>query len=108
MSDPRSQTSVTVNLTTAPAPAHARPDSDTPFRIALLGDFTGRAYRSTPPGATLAGRRPVQVDRDNFDEVLTRMGVELALPLLDKDSPPLTVQFTELDDFHPDHLFQRL
>ncbi|MGH9433936.1 MAG: type VI secretion system contractile sheath small subunit, partial [Terriglobia bacterium] len=50
------------------------PSSETPFRIALLGDFSGRANRGlSEAGAALARRRVVPVDRDNFDEVLARV-----------------------------------
>src|SRR5512133_2561978 len=72
------------------------PDSDTTFRIAILGDFSGRASRGLFD-PTLKGRRFVEVDRDNFDEVMERAGAQLE-----------TIRFTELDDFHPDRLYQKL
>ena len=71
-------------------------DSDTPFRIAVLGDFTGRASRGVCD-PTLNGRRFIAVDRDNFDAVLERLA-----PSLDG------VRFTDIDDFHPDRLYERL
>src|SRR5258708_2608938 len=69
-----------------------RPDSDTPFRILVLGDF----------GATAASARPVFIDRDNFDQVMGRLNVGLELPGAG------ALRFKELDDFHPDHLFESL
>jgi type VI secretion system protein ImpC len=43
-------------------------ESDAPFRIAILGDFSGRANRGIfESGAALAERRPHPVDRDNLD-----------------------------------------
>ncbi len=72
------------------------PDSDTPFRIALLGDFTGRASRGLCD-PTLSGRRFIAVDRDNFDAVLERMAPSLE-----------GIQFVDIDDFHPDRLYERL
>ena len=79
-------------------PAH--PDEDSPFHIAVLGDFSGRAGRGR-----IDDRRAHLVDRDNFDEVLSRLRPELHLPI--GGSEPLTLVFSELDDFHPDRLFQR-
>ncbi len=79
-------------------------DPDTPFRIAILGDFSGRANRGQCE--PLAGRKPILVDRDNFDVVLTRIGP--ALELAATGGSRLRLHFTDLDDFHPDQLFERL
>ncbi len=73
-----------------------RPEPDTPFRILVAGNFSGGASRI---------RKPVQIDRDNFDEVLALFAPELPLELAGTRLP---VRFRELDDFHPDRLFARL
>src|SRR5258708_5785172 len=70
----------------------SRPDSDTPFRILVLGDF----------GASAASAKPVVVDRDNFESVMARLDVGLELPGAGR------LRFKELDDFHPDRLFESL
>jgi len=80
------------------------PDSETPFRIAVLGDFSGRENRAVLD-ASLQGRKPVLVDRDNFEDVMGRLAPELHLPL---GGAGIAVRFRELDDFHPDHLYERL
>lgn len=72
------------------------PDSDTPFRILLMGDFSGRASRGICD-PSLKGRRPILVDRDNFEQVMEKLRVELPC-----------VRFAELDDFHPDRLWREL
>ncbi len=82
-----------------------RPERDTPFQVLILGDFSGRANRGLNSGSL--NRSPILVDRDNFDEVLARLGVEIHLPM-GKKAPPLKLRFRELDDFHPDQLFDRL
>lgn len=84
-----------------------RPDSETPFRIAVLGDFSGRENRAALD-ARLQGRKPVLVDRDNFDNVMARLAPELHLPLGGPGGPRIPVRFRELDDFHPDHLYAHL
>jgi type VI secretion system protein ImpC len=79
---------------------------ETPFRIAVLADFSGRANRGIlETGRALAARRPVRIDRDNVDEVIARLAPELLLPLGDGRA---AVRFSELDDFHPDRLYERL
>lgn len=83
-----------------------RPDPATPFRIALLGDYSGRAARGLgETGAALAARRALPIDRDDYDEVMKKLGVRLRLTLA---GDPVDLSFTELDDFHPDRLFERV
>ena len=50
-----------------------------PFQILLLGDFNGRATRGAAAAGVDPGGRPIRIDRDNFDEVMSRPGVELRL-----------------------------
>ena len=83
-------------------------DPKTPFRIAVLGDFSGRASRGVcETGPALASRRSVVIDRDNFDEVLAKFNVQLRLPVAGDHGPRLDLNFHELDDFHPDRIFER-
>ena len=86
--------------------AHGVPEPDTPFRIALLGDFSGRANRGVIDPA-LANRKPIMVDRDNINDVIRKVGVEIRLSIF-KDEPPVALRFLEMDDFHPDLLFEGL
>ncbi len=86
----------------------AKPSPEMPFRVALLGDFSGRANRGLcEPEEGIAKRRPREVDRDNLDEVMAKLGVEVRIPL-GKDASSLALCFQELDDFHPDRLFERV
>ncbi len=77
------------------------------FRIAVLGDFTGRVGRGIcETGAALAKRKPIVVDRDNLEEVMARLDVELHLPA--GEGKRMSVRFRELDDFLPDRLIQQV
>src|SRR5262245_15054550 len=91
---------VTLNLG---EPAEERARSETPMRIAILGDFRGRAHG----GVSAADRRPVRVDRDDFDEVMAKHAIELELPLGGGESS-LRIPLRELDDFHPDRQVENL
>ena len=80
----------------------------TKFRLALLGDFSGRANAgSLDIGAALAARKPIRVDVDNLDDVLARMKLSLALPLAE-DGGTIAVPIASMDDFHPDQLTENL
>ncbi|HVX66550.1 MAG TPA: type VI secretion system contractile sheath large subunit [Bryobacteraceae bacterium] len=74
-----------------------------PFRVLILGDFTGRASRGVfePELA----RRPVFIDRDNFEQVLAKLHPALRLPVPGSESESLLLDFRSLDDFHPDALY---
>jgi type VI secretion system protein ImpC len=94
-----------VKLTTGEDGATAVPSSETPFCIALLGDFSGRENRDGAEPETIGKRRVLSVDRDNFDEVLAKFAPEIRLPLGESE---LRLRFSELEDFHPDRLFENL
>lgn len=84
-------------------------DPDMPFRILVLGDFSGRANKSLlEPDTAASERRLLQVDRDNLDEVMTKLGVKIRLSLFGEDEPPISLHFRGLDDFHPDRLFEKM
>jgi type VI secretion system protein ImpC len=86
----------------------AQPLDDTPFRIALLGDFSGRGSRGVrESGAALASRPAWRVDRDDLDQVMREIGPTLKLQL-EQGGPGLVIRFASLDDFHPDRLYERL
>src|SRR5215813_4877673 len=81
---------------------------DIPFHLLLIGDWSGRANRrESASGKELKTTRPLLVDRDNLDQLIAELGVQLGIALASGD-PPLTVNFNELEDFHPDRLFNRL
>lgn len=81
---------------------------DNPFRIALLGDFSGRANRGTvETGRALASRRPVRVDRDSLDDAMAQLAPKLSLAIAPGEAP-IELTFSCLDELHPDSLYQRV
>lgn len=72
--------------------------ADAPMRLLLLGDFSGRAAAERVP---LADRPTHRVDLDLLDPLMRRLRPTLALAAG-------TLEFTALDDFHPDALYRRL
>ncbi len=74
------------------------------FRLALLGDFSGRANAGLlETGADLAARKPIRIDVDNLDDVIAGMEINLSLPLTE-DGGAVAVSIGSMDDFHPDEL----
>lgn len=79
-----------------------------PFRIALIGDFSGRASRGIAESrAALATRRPMRVDRDSVDATIAQIAPRLSVPI-GPNAEASEIAFTSLDDFHPDRLYQRI
>jgi type VI secretion system protein ImpC len=72
----------------------------TPFRILVLGGFSGEAGQGGPLRA-----RPV--DRDNFDDLLARLAPTVTVPQVGEAAAPVTLRFASLDDFHPDAIYAR-
>jgi len=95
-----------VHVTASSDSPERTPSSDIPFRIAVLGDFSGQAGRESARSQP-AKLRPLLIDRDNFDEVLQKLNVEAHLQL-GTTSQRLVLRFQSLDDFHPDQILARV
>ncbi|MEC4750113.1 type VI secretion system contractile sheath large subunit [Methylomicrobium sp. Wu6] len=70
------------------------------MRILVLGDFSGRS----PYRQGLEGHSILRVDIDNFDAVMARIAPRLHLQL----DTEVDLTFRQMEDFHPDTLFQNL
>jgi type VI secretion system protein ImpC len=89
------------------APRKAK--DNTPFCMAVLSDFSGRSNRGMcETGPSIAARRRIPVDVDNMEDLPMKLGCELNIPLGSKDGPRVTLRFSNLDDFHPDQILNRL
>jgi len=83
-------------------------DVDTPFCMAVLGDFSGRFDQPMADDKPLVQRKLISVDRDNFDEVLASFQLNFDICLSENPETPIHIEVNELDDFHPDALYQKL
>ena len=78
------------------------------FRIALMGDFSGRAAKGEVEiGSDLAARRPIKLDVDTLDKVIAGFATTLVLPI-GKKGQGIEVELTSIDDLHPDELFEKV
>ena len=88
-----------------PAPEDLR---RTGFRMAIFGDFTGRAARGLiETGDALAARRAIPLDVDTVEEVIEGFATDLVLPV-GPDGAGIRVSLKELDALHPDELFDNV
>ncbi len=81
-----------------------------PFVVGVLGDLSGKPDEPLPP---LKERKFVEIDRDNFNNVLEGMKPRLAFKadnkLTDDDSQlAVELRFKSLDDFHPENVAKQI
>jgi type VI secretion system protein ImpB len=88
----------------------AQVTKELPFVVGVLGDFSGQP---TEPLKPLKDRKFIQIDRDNFNDVMARMTPGLNLKVknaLKDDGSELGVQlkFSNMDDFSPEKVAQQV
>jgi len=81
-----------------------------PFVLGVLGDFSGQPAQQLP---RLKDRKLIEIDRDNFDQVLSGMAPRLALRVDNKltdDGSKMNVEmkFDNMLDFEPDQVVQQV
>jgi len=85
-------------------------EKELPFVVGVLGDFSGNP---TEPLKPLKDRKFVQIDRDNFNDVMARMTPGLNLKVentLANDGSEMAVQlkFKGIDDFEPGNVVRQV
>ncbi|MFT7286487.1 MAG: type VI secretion system protein ImpC [Halieaceae bacterium] len=103
MSRPSISTGGILFKSKTPTAPRQRPPEDQPMHILFVGDFSGRGSRGESDPAGLATRRIAEIDRDNFDEVFSKLKVRLQLPFGDEP-----IAFDEIDELHPDILLEQV
>ena len=74
-----------------------------PLRVVVLGNFSGRSESLSADLVEIASKTACRIDKDNFDEVFEAFGV--CAPI---GHDLGAVEFSDIDDFHPDNLIERL
>jgi len=88
----------------------AQVEKELPFIVGVLGDFSGNP---TAPLKPLKDRKFVQIDRDNFDDIMARMtpGVNLKVANTlkgDNSEMALQLKFNSIDDFEPGRIVKQV
>jgi type VI secretion system protein ImpC len=95
--------STNVNLTSGSVGDATEMPPETPFRLLVCGNLSGNRAKAVP----FAQRKPMLIDRDNFDEILAAIAPSVILPN-QANGADLAIAFTALDDFEPDRLYRSL
>lgn len=92
-----------VNIVYKPATGNAQSEVELPLKILMLGDYTQRA-----DDRPVEDRKPINIDKDNFNQVLAEQKLELNLNVADKLSQEkgaevnVALKFKKLSDFEPE------
>lgn len=98
-----------VNITYKPATGDAHAEVELPLKLLILGDFTQRA-----DDRSVEERAPINVDKDNYNDVLKAQNLSLDLSVpnrLEPDSDgniPVNINFESLADFQPDSIVEKV
>lgn len=83
-----------------------------PFVVGVLGEFSGQPDPDKPL-PKIKDRKFVQVDMDNFDEVLDAMAPKMAYRVRNRLSPEggefaVNLEFRKMEDFRPESVVQQV
>ena len=83
-------------------------DVELPLKLLVVGDFTGKESEET-----VEDREPINVDKDNFNEVMGGMGLSLDMNVndtLDEENEqiPVSLKFRSMADLAPDSVAQQV
>jgi type VI secretion system protein ImpB len=68
-----------VNIVYRPSTGDAKEDVELPLKVLVMGDFTGG-----PDDRQLENREPINIDKDNFDEVLKAQDISANISVPNK------------------------
>jgi type VI secretion system protein ImpB len=98
-----------VNITYKPATGDAQAEVELPLKMLFIGDYTGRADERP-----LEDRKPVNVDKDNFQQVLAEhdLALTMTVPNTLTAEPgaemSVNLKFKKLGDFSPDAVAEQV
>ncbi len=93
-----------VNIVYRPATGDAKEEVELPLKMLIMGDYTGRQDERT-----IEEREPINIDKDNFDEVLKSQNVKVDINVPNKLSESeeeeemgVSLKFESMKDFSPE------
>jgi len=97
-----------VNIVYKPATG-VQEEKELPLKMVMLGDYTMR-----PDDTPLEERKPINIDKDNFNDVMKAMNLKVSFGaknvLVDEAGAevPVTLQFKHVNDFGPEAVVRQV
>lgn len=98
-----------VNIVYRPATGDAKEEVELPLKLLVLSDFIGR-----PDDRPLEKRETINIDKDNFNEVLKAQGITLNLTVPNKlsgrpdEEMNVKVKMESMKDFGPEAIVEQV
>ena len=98
-----------VNIVYRPATGDAKEDVELPLKMLVMGDFTGRT-----DDRPLERREPVNIDKDNFNEVLKAQEIALHFSVPNRlsgnadETMDLSLRIESMKDFGPEAIVEQV
>ena len=98
-----------VNITYKPATGDAQEEVELPLKLLVVGDFTQQQ-----DDRPIEDRKPINIDKDNYNQVLKAQNLALDLSVPNKlepdseDNMAVNLKFESLRDFEPDAIVDKV
>jgi len=97
-----------VNITYKPATGDAQENIELPFKLVMMGDYTLK-----PDDRLLEDRKPINIDKDNFNDVMRNQKLSLKMNVdnkLSEEAGQMSVdmKFDTLADFNPESVVKQV
>jgi len=98
-----------VNIVYKPATGDAQQEVELPLKLMMLGDYTLKEDE-TP----VEDRKPISVDKDNFNDVMKNQTLSLDINVANKlskeegEEMPVNLKFESLKDFEPESVLKQV
>jgi type VI secretion system protein ImpB len=100
-----------INITYVPATGNAQEEIELPFKLLVLGDYSNR-----PDETIVEDRRPVNIDKDNFNDVMAGIAPTVTFSVADQlsEAPDpdaelaVSLEFKGINDFSPEKVGQQI
>jgi type VI secretion system protein ImpB len=98
-----------VNIVYKSQVGDAQEETELPLKLLMVGDYTGR-----PDATPLEERKPISVDKENFNDVMAKQDLKVTIGVPDrlsgeKDaSLAVSLEFKKMDDFGPEAIVKQV
>ncbi len=98
-----------VNIVYRPATGDAKEEVELPLKLLVVGDFT-----SQPDDRMIEEREPINIDKDNFNEVMKAQNIKAEVNVPNKLSGEedselaVSLQFESIKDFGPEAVARKV
>jgi len=98
-----------VNIVYRPATGDVQEEVELPLKVLVMGDFTGTADERA-----MENREPINIDKDNFNDVLKAQNISLDMNIANKlsgepdDKMAVKLKIESMRDFGPDGIVRQV